>query len=506
MPFRPSLILGLLLGVVLLASIARGQATAPASEANAAQAKQKYDDAVAKADENQSLAVGAAREPYLEALRAAYKSAMADAKLELATWCKTEIESVEAGNPASAERAKLYVVAKAQEAFTRATERAGTDRLRAAEAARKQYIVDLEAAKRVTMAQSGDLEEASRISKEIERVKALGPSASTPPAASVEKPTARVAITAAPAETRGLKFEWFKGENFNVRIGERVEAKIAAEFGGGTPGLGGDHERYSVRWTGYIRAPKPGRYQLHAAADDGFRLKLDGKTVMEGWDGGGWQHAWVDFTNEPMEIVYEMRNGGGPGSTVLLWSHPGEKAGVVIPATAFYLTRKAAESGQWLRPAGQGLTMLVFDDLDLRNQVTRGIDDNIDWPLGGCAFAQGLRRDNMAFRWEGFLAVPATGIYKFIVGVDDGFRLAIDRKVLINAWGGGNHSQTITAELEEGAHSILVEYCMHGPPNYVTLRWMKSEGFEEQIIPPSAFFLTKGAAEQAIARRKAGGK
>jgi beta-glucosidase len=47
-------------------------------------------------------------------------------------------------------------------------------------------------------------------------------------------------------------------------------------------GLAG--EGFSARWTGQLLPPVAGRYELHVAADDGFRLFIDGKALLEHWD------------------------------------------------------------------------------------------------------------------------------------------------------------------------------------------------------------------------------
>src|SRR5262249_437776 len=61
---------------------------------------------------------------------------------------------------------------------------------------------------------------------------------------------------------RGLKFEWFDGENFETKVGQRTEYKISTAMGEGVAGPCGKRDHFSCRWTGYIHAPTPGAYQL----------------------------------------------------------------------------------------------------------------------------------------------------------------------------------------------------------------------------------------------------
>ena len=47
------------------------------------------------------------------------------------------------------------------------------------------------------------------------------------------------------------------------------------------PGLGSEH--YSIRWTGEGSAPRAGRYQVVTNADDGIRVRVDGRLVIDDW-------------------------------------------------------------------------------------------------------------------------------------------------------------------------------------------------------------------------------
>lgn len=494
--------------ILLLASIVRAEGEAPTPTSPAAvQAKAKFEAAIAKAKESAAATLGAAREQYLASVQKAFDAAMQAANLDDAKWTKAEIEQVKAGGAASAERSKIPAVAIAQTRLAKAGERATEDCIRAVDVSRRQYLADLENARRAVMSESKDLDEASRISDEIDRAKTMIVDVALPGVATVPgaKPAA-VSVPPADADLRGLKYEWFSGRNFNVKIGERIDYKIANEFCDGGPGAGSPVDSFTVRWTGYIRAPKPGRYRLVGIADDVFRLKLGGKTVLDAWEKGGEQSTFYDFTAEPVEVCFEMCDFGGWSWTRLNWQAPGETDLVIIPPTAFYQTKEAAKAGRWQRPAGAGLTMLVFDDKNLQKQIARDIDDDIDWPFGHSPIVAGLRNHNMSIRWEGFIVAPEPGTYRIGAHVDDGIRLWIDRKVVMDNWKGGDSSQTTTVELDASPHSIVVEYSMHAPPNYISLHWTKNGGFEDQIIPPTAFFLTKAAAEQAIARRKPAGK
>jgi hypothetical protein len=54
-----------------------------------------------------------------------------------------------------------------------------------------------------------------------------------------------------------------------------------------------------ARWTGTLTAPESGRYVLHTLSDDGVRVWLDGKLLIDHWDEHGPEYDRAD----PVELV-----------------------------------------------------------------------------------------------------------------------------------------------------------------------------------------------------------
>ncbi len=70
----------------------------------------------------------------------------------------------------------------------------------------------------------------------------------------------------------------------------------------------GKKEHFSVRWTGWIRIRESGTYQFSLASDDGARLWLGGRLLLDEWrlQEFRWSHAAVrlDVGLYPIEIAY----------------------------------------------------------------------------------------------------------------------------------------------------------------------------------------------------------
>jgi beta-glucosidase len=83
----------------------------------------------------------------------------------------------------------------------------------------------------------------------------------------------------------------FKGEYFNNRElqGEpatvRTNQQINFDWGRYKPAPQLGQDNFSVRWTGKLTPPESGAYRLGITADDGARLYLDGRLLIDAWDG-----------------------------------------------------------------------------------------------------------------------------------------------------------------------------------------------------------------------------
>jgi beta-glucosidase len=99
------------------------------------------------------------------------------------------------------------------------------------------------------------------------------------------------------SKEQGLKGEYFRGRDFaSAPAMTRVDSRIAFRWDRGAPtddlaargelssaqALKGDD--FGVRWTGELLPPTSGQYELVVGANDGVRLYLDDKLVLNGWD------------------------------------------------------------------------------------------------------------------------------------------------------------------------------------------------------------------------------
>jgi hypothetical protein len=145
----------------------------------------------------------------------------------------------------------------------------------------------------------------------------------------------------APPKGFGLSGEYFEKE-FGRLAFTRVDSAINFLWYRAYPG--GMSEQFSVRWKGYLRAPKAGRYRLIICHDDGIRIAIDGKQVFNDWTNYRTDEVQVQLTGKPQSVAIEYRNAGGGASLSLAWQlADSDDKPTLIPASAFFNDPKVAQ-------------------------------------------------------------------------------------------------------------------------------------------------------------------
>ncbi|MGH7177809.1 MAG: DUF6797 domain-containing protein, partial [Tepidisphaeraceae bacterium] len=107
--------------------------------------------------------------------------------------------------------------------------------------------------------------------------------------------------------------------------------------------------------------------------------------------------------------------------------------------------------------------------------------------------------NNFAARYEGILRVDAANSYKFTVRSDDGSRLFIDGKLVIDdvIKKDPMDPKSATLELAAGDHPIRVDYFQGLCEAGCVLYWQTPDQEERQVIPATVFFHRAGAESVA---------
>jgi len=280
-----------------------------------------------------------------------------------------------------------------------------------------------------------------------------------------------------PVGSRPPSFPQFKGEYFNnaqlagAASVVRNDRAIDFNWGIGWPDPRINADNFSVRWTRTLSF-KTGTFRLTARADDGIRVFVDNVLVIDEWHAASGATYTKDVTvatgNHTFRVEYF--EAGGAASAFFSWVRVDGAAGPT-PTPIGGTTPAPGDSG-----GGGTWTGCFFSnanrDVSGKPTVCR-FDPWIAYNWGAGSPDPLVSADVFSARWESSQAFQA-GTYRFFALVDDGVRLYVDGKLVIDEWFEHN-GVTLVADvpMTAGAHAVKVEYFEFGHTAQIYVWWEK---------------------------------
>jgi hypothetical protein len=235
----------------------------------------------------------------------------------------------------------------------------------------------------------------------------------------------------------------------------RFEKEIDHNWGGGGPAPGLPADRFSVRWTRTLPF-QADALTFCVTVDDGVRLWVDGHLIIDQWKV---QPATTYCANERLSAgphVVQMAYFENTGDAVakLWWSPAGGPQPTPPPPPV------SGWQGQYFdNKELSGAPVLTRTDPDLR----------FDWGTGSPA--PPIPADNFSVRWIQEASL-SPGTYNFYAKHDDGVRVWVDGRLVIDFWH-DQPAQTHSGKLrlEGGTHQLRVEYYEHTGLASVVVWW-----------------------------------
>ena len=209
---------------------------------------------------------------------------------------------------------------------------------------------------------------------------------------------------------------------------------IDFDWGSGSPSPEVPADDFSVRWTRTLGFT-PGTYRFHASCDDGVRIYVDGKRIVDAWYKQklpNTRSGDVTLGNGQHSIVVEYFERGGQASAHVWWNRLG----------AF---------GDWEgryydNPELRGGPALIRDDAEI----------NFDWGEGPPV--SWMPADSFSVVWSRQVDF-APGYYRLYVQSDDGVRVWIDDALVMDYWRPMNYEwHYLNWTYLDGPHTVKVEY------------------------------------------------
>jgi hypothetical protein len=136
----------------------------------------------------------------------------------------------------------------------------------------------------------------------------------------------------------GLTGYYYGDQNLTTLRLTRTDPTVNFNWGTGAPAASLPSDHFSARWTGQVQASDSAVYTFYTRSDDGVRLMVDGRTLINDWS----NHAARDDSGTislvaGQKYIIEMDFYENTGTAVaqLSWSRPG-LARQIIPTSQLY--------------------------------------------------------------------------------------------------------------------------------------------------------------------------
>jgi hypothetical protein len=147
-----------------------------------------------------------------------------------------------------------------------------------------------------------------------------------------QRPLANTGGLTAPG---AIGVEYFAGATFDHKILERADDQIAVLPDAPSPDPRLQAEHWSARWNGYLHFDQPGRWHLCGRADDGQRIYLNNRLLVDDWTHAEMRTACATVKVQvgwyPFRVEYHQSTG--PAALSVLRGPP-RRSLAAIPASS----------------------------------------------------------------------------------------------------------------------------------------------------------------------------
>jgi len=143
-----------------------------------------------------------------------------------------------------------------------------------------------------------------------------------------------------------------------------------------------------------------------------------------------------------------------------------------------------------LQSEGDGLSGEYFNNLKLEGAALKRVDAQIDFDWDQGKPMEGINEDNFSVRWTGQILPPQSAMYTFSTRSDDGIRVWVDGKPLIDGWRDQSARELLSGQIFLEAnrrHDIKIEYYDSGYSASARLYW-SSNSIPQSIVPQSRLY------------------
>lgn len=281
-------------------------------------------------------------------------------------------------------------------------------------------------------------------------------------------------------ENNGLTGTYYDDLNFLGKAETRIDKVFNFDWSGIQPVEGIEYETYSVSWTGFILAPTTDTYTFYAEADDGVRLSVNGRQLINNWRDGSLQEfkGTISLSAGKMyAIKVEYYNKYHLANLKLSWSNQSIKK-EVIPYDKLFLTK-----------TGSGLRATYYADAEFKNEIISLAGKEININSQDKFPHSDIKNNPYSIKWEGKILSKYNQSHTFYVKTTGNVKIWIQNQLLLDKVldrNVGDYSFDFTMR-SETLYDIKVEFVHLEGPHIMNLNWeSKSQKF--QLIPSNRLY------------------
>lgn len=256
-------------------------------------------------------------------------------------------------------------------------------------------------------------------------------------------------------------------------------------------------ERFAFVYEGFIQIDNDDTYTFYTTSDDGSKLYIDNKVVVNN-DG---VHAAIEKSGKiflksglhPIKVSFFERSHGEVLEVKYSSNNLSKRT---IPSNKLYIDDDVSEPNKG--PGGETDTEMIsginykyyhgdwtqIPDFKNLQSIKSGKLDKI-------SLAPKSRDERFGFVYEGYFKAEKTDLFKFYTLSDDGSRLYINNKKIVENDGlHGPRERSGSVNLEKGYHSIKIEFFERTSGQRLDIMFSNSTN-SKKMIPSSLLYVKK---------------
>lgn len=238
---------------------------------------------------------------------------------------------------------------------------------------------------------------------------------------------------------------------------KRTEKDLHLDWGYGSPSAALPVDGFSATFRKTITVGTTTDYRLIGRADDGIRVYVDNKLVYDDFKPSMANlNMTIPLTAGTHEIRIDYLEAGG----------------------AAYITADLVRADEW--------NAVYFPNNNMTGNVklTENIGNktylNKVWGYGSPGAGIGV--DNFSGFFSKQYDIAEAGNYRFVGKVDDGMRIYVDGKAIVNSWDSFQDNLNVTIPLTKGKHQVTVQYREKSGAAHLQMNLVKANAWYEQYF------------------------